>query len=95
VYRDRQRTHNELKTAISAYIRNISQADLQKLFANKIKLVQACIDAHGRHFQTSNTFYKCAATFRTHCISFLYFRRYRNCTVLIRLYIVNFVVLEF
>jgi hypothetical protein len=38
---------NELKTAITAYIRNISQADLQKVFANKIKWVQACIDAHG------------------------------------------------
>jgi hypothetical protein len=28
VYRDRPRTLNELKTAITAYIRNISQADL-------------------------------------------------------------------
>jgi hypothetical protein len=37
VYRDR--TLNELKTAITAYIRNISQADLQKVFANKIKPV--------------------------------------------------------
>jgi hypothetical protein len=36
VYRDPQRTLNELKTAITAYIRNISQADLQKVFANKI-----------------------------------------------------------
>jgi hypothetical protein len=26
-------------------------ADLQKVFANKIKLVQACIDARGYHFQ--------------------------------------------
>jgi hypothetical protein len=37
VYRDRPRTRNELKTAITAYIRNISQGDLQKVFANKIK----------------------------------------------------------
>jgi hypothetical protein len=51
VYRDRPRTLNELKTAISAYIRNISQANLQKVFANKRKLVQACIDARGHHFQ--------------------------------------------
>jgi hypothetical protein len=36
-YRDRLRTLNELKTAIPTYIRNISQADIQKLFANKIK----------------------------------------------------------
>jgi hypothetical protein len=41
---------NELKAAITAYI-NISQADLQKVFVNKIKQVQACIDVHGHHFQ--------------------------------------------
>jgi len=58
---------NELKTAITAYIRNISQEDLQKVFKNKIKGVQACIDARGHHFQTSNTFHKRTATFRTHC----------------------------
>jgi hypothetical protein len=51
VYRDRPRTLNELKTAITAYISNISQADLHKVFANKIKRVQACIDARGHHFQ--------------------------------------------
>jgi hypothetical protein len=48
---DRPRTLNELKTAITAYIRNISQADLQKVFVNKLKRVQACIDARGHHFQ--------------------------------------------
>jgi hypothetical protein len=59
VYRDRlctrersRYTHaNVLKTAITAFIRNISQADLQKVFANKIKRVQACMDARGHHFQ--------------------------------------------
>jgi hypothetical protein len=50
VYRDRPHTFNELKAAITANIRNISQADLQKVFANKIKRVQACIDARGHHF---------------------------------------------
>jgi hypothetical protein len=45
VYRDRPRTLNELKTAVTACVRNISQADLQKVFANKI------IDARGHHFQ--------------------------------------------
>jgi hypothetical protein len=50
-YRDRPRTRNVLKTSITAYIRNISQADLQKMFANKIKRVQACVDARGHHFQ--------------------------------------------
>jgi DNA-directed RNA polymerase subunit L len=42
---------NELKTAITAYIRNVSQADPQKVLAKKIKRVQACIDACGHHFQ--------------------------------------------
>jgi hypothetical protein len=41
VYCDCPRMLNELKTAITAYIRNISQADLQKLLAKKIKRVQA------------------------------------------------------
>jgi hypothetical protein len=50
VYRDRPRTLNELKAAITAYI-NVSQADMQKVFANKIKRVQACVDARGHHFQ--------------------------------------------
>jgi hypothetical protein len=52
VYRDRPRKLNELKTAITAYIRNIPQADLQKVFANKTKQVQqACIDACEHPFQ--------------------------------------------
>jgi hypothetical protein len=51
VFLDRPRTLNELKTAITAYISNISQADLQKVFANKIKRAQACINARGHHFQ--------------------------------------------
>jgi hypothetical protein len=51
VYRDRPRTLNELKTAITAYIRNISQADLQTVFTNKIKRVQTCFDARGHHIQ--------------------------------------------
>jgi hypothetical protein len=51
VYRDRPQTLNELKTAITAYIRNILQADLQKVFSNKIKRVQACMN--GRRSWTS------------------------------------------
>jgi hypothetical protein len=51
MYRDRPRTLNELKTAIAAYISNISQADLQNVIPNKIKRVQACIDAREHHFQ--------------------------------------------
>jgi hypothetical protein len=51
VYRDRPRKLNYLKIAVTAYIRNISQAYLQKGFANKIKRVQACIDACELPFQ--------------------------------------------
>jgi hypothetical protein len=51
VSRDRPRTLNKLKTAVTAFIRNISQADMQKIFANKIKRVQACINDRGHHFQ--------------------------------------------
>jgi hypothetical protein len=47
---DRPRTLNELKTTITAYIRNILQANLQKAFVNKIKRVQACIDTSVHHF---------------------------------------------
>ena len=50
-YNDRPLTLNELETAITAYIRNISQADLQKVFENKTEWVQACIDAREYHFQ--------------------------------------------
>jgi hypothetical protein len=50
MYRDFPRRLNESETAITTYIRNSSQADLQVL-ENKIKRVQACIDAHGHHFQ--------------------------------------------
>jgi hypothetical protein len=32
---------------------------LQKVYVNKIKRVQVCIDARGRHFQQ---FYKCTST---------------------------------
>ena len=42
---------NELKTAITVYVRNIAQAELQAVFVNKIKRVQACIDARGHNFQ--------------------------------------------
>jgi hypothetical protein len=51
VYRDRPRTLSELKTALTVYIRNISQADLQKVFTNKFKWVQTCMDDRGHHFQ--------------------------------------------
>ena len=51
VYRDRPCTLVELKSAITVNIRNISQADLQKVFMNKIKQVQAFIGASGHHIQ--------------------------------------------
>jgi histidinol phosphatase-like enzyme len=36
MYHDRSHTLNELKTAITAFIRNISQTDLQKVFVKKL-----------------------------------------------------------
>lgn len=51
VYCDRPRTLNELKTAITAFIHNITQEELRKVFDNKIKRVQACVVAKGEHFQ--------------------------------------------
>jgi hypothetical protein len=48
---DRPRALNELKTAITAFIRKNSQADLQKVFVNKSKWVQALIVARGHHLQ--------------------------------------------
>jgi hypothetical protein len=49
VHRGRPRTLNALKTAITGYVRDISLVDLQKVFVNKIKRVQACISAGGHH----------------------------------------------
>jgi hypothetical protein len=66
VHRDRPRTLNELKTAITVYVRNISQAYLQKVFANQLngfRPVWTLVDI------ASNNFYKRTATFRTHFIS--------------------------
>jgi hypothetical protein len=51
VYHDLPLTLNELKTVVTVFIRNISQADLQKVFANKIEQIHDCIDSRGRHFQ--------------------------------------------
>jgi hypothetical protein len=51
LYRDRPHTFNELQTAMTVYIRNISQTDLQRVYANKMKSVQACMDARRHHFR--------------------------------------------
>jgi hypothetical protein len=51
VYRDRPRRRNGWETAVTVFIGNISQADLQNVFANKIKRGQATIDTLGHHFQ--------------------------------------------
>jgi hypothetical protein len=69
VYRDCPRMLNYLQTAITAYVRNISQADLQKVFVNKIKCIQACINAHGRHFQH---LYRRTATIQIHSTGIVY-----------------------
>jgi hypothetical protein len=40
--------HDDTGKSLCSY----AQADLHKVFANKIKPVQSCIDARGHHFQT-------------------------------------------
>ena len=51
VYRDRPRTLDDLQAAITAFIQSISSEQLIAVFKNKIRRVQACIDAKGDHFQ--------------------------------------------
>lgn len=51
VYRNRPHTIDELKTAITAFIQGITVRELGKVFENKLKRVQCCIDAKGGHFQ--------------------------------------------
>jgi hypothetical protein len=62
VYRNRPRTLNELKTAITAYIITSHKQICRKCLRIKLngfRLVSTLVDV------TSNTFYKCTATFRT------------------------------
>lgn len=51
VYRNRPHTIDELKAAITAYISEITVLQLRKVFANKMKRVQCCIDVNGGHFE--------------------------------------------
>jgi hypothetical protein len=65
VSRNRPLTLNELKTAITAYIRTSHKQICRKCLLIKLngfRPVSTLVDI------TSNTFYKCTATFRTHCI---------------------------
>jgi hypothetical protein len=41
----------ELKEAITNFIRNIPPIELSHVFGNKIRCVDACLPAHGGHFQ--------------------------------------------
>jgi hypothetical protein len=51
VYGDRPRTLNELKSAVTAYVRTISQTGVRKVFESKMKRVPASLDAGGHHLQ--------------------------------------------
>lgn len=51
VYQDRPCTLDDLQAAITAFIQSISSEQLIAVFRNKIRRVQACIDAKGGHFQ--------------------------------------------
>ena len=48
---------NDLEAVITAFIQSISSEQLIAMFRNKIRRVQACIDAKGGHFQHKN--YNC------------------------------------
>ena len=51
VHRDRPRMLDDLQAAITAFIQSISSEQLIAVFRNKIRRIQACIDAKGGHFQ--------------------------------------------
>ena len=51
LYRDRPRTLDDWQAAITAFIQSISSEQLIAVFRNKIRRIQACSDAKGRHFQ--------------------------------------------
>jgi hypothetical protein len=65
VYRDRPRTLNELKTAVTVYVRDICYKQIcrkcLRIKLNGFSLVSTLVDT------TSNTVYKCPSTIRTHC----------------------------
>ena len=50
-YRDRPRTLNELKTAVTAVHKKHLTSRSAESVCEKIKRVQASIDARGHHFQ--------------------------------------------
>ena len=56
VYRNRPRTLGDLQAVITAFIQSISSEQLIAVFRNKIRRVQACIDAKGVTF---NIIYNC------------------------------------
>jgi hypothetical protein len=51
VYEDNPHSTEELKAAITAYIGCITSEELKKVFGNKIKRVQACLNARRGHFE--------------------------------------------
>ena len=51
VYQDGPRMLDDLQAAITTFIQSISSKQLMVVFRNKIRRVQACIDAKGGSFQ--------------------------------------------
>jgi hypothetical protein len=47
IYKDNPHTLLELKEAIAYFIKNIPPIELSRVFANKIRRVDACIKTHG------------------------------------------------
>jgi hypothetical protein len=51
VYKDNPRSLHDLKEAIANFITHVSHNELVRVFGNKIKRVDACLQARGGHFQ--------------------------------------------
>jgi hypothetical protein len=51
VYVDNPHSTEEVKAAITACIGCITSEELEEVFGNKIKRVQACLIARGGHFE--------------------------------------------
>jgi hypothetical protein len=51
VYKDIPYTLLEVEKAITHFFRNIPTTELSRIFANKIRIADACLQGSGGHFQ--------------------------------------------
>jgi hypothetical protein len=50
VYSNNLHTNDELKMAITEYIRNVNRATLNAVFENTVRRVNKCLQSGGGHF---------------------------------------------